>query len=384
MRILFVVENFPLPANGVFEITGGVEAAVLAAARWMARSHTVTVLTNLRQPPLESRAEGIEVIQCGSEGRYTQTGGFRQRATFQRKAAERGVSLKPDVVVGWNFISYPPAYRIARRCGVPSVAWYADVWVGRWLQLFGLHGLMGEVLERRVLRWGWDRFVAISDFTQQKLLEQGIAPERVALIPPIVETGTADIISTATSRDKGESIIVVARMVGYKRVDVAVRAVARLAKQRPALRLTVIGHGPERAALEKLAGELGIADRVRWLGWVRAHKDVLAAMADHSIYLTASEVEGFGITAIEAASVGLPYVAADIPAVRFATRNGEGGLLFPPGDDRACAEALDRLLADRAFYERKAAEGRRLIELYSSKVAGKQLEDLLVSLADKR
>jgi glycosyltransferase involved in cell wall biosynthesis len=383
MRILFVVENFPLPSDGVFEITGGVEAAVLAAARWLARSHTVTVLTNLRQPPMESAAEGIQVIQCGSEGRYTQTGGFRQRATFQRKAAERGMSLNPDVVVGWNFISYPPACRIARRCGVPSVAWYADVWVGRWLRLFGLAGLMGEILERRVLRGRWDRFVAISDFTQEKLIERGIAPERVVLIPPIVATGTADVCAAA-SRDNGESVIVVARMVGYKRVDVAVRAVARLAKQHPALRLTVIGHGPERGALERLAAELGIADRVRWLGWLRAHKDVLAAMAEHSLYLTASEVEGFGITAIEAASVGLPYVAADIPAVRFATRNGEGGLLFAPGDDRGCAEALDRLLADRALYEHKTSEGRRLIGYYSPETVGKQLEDLLVSLAGER
>lgn len=384
MRILFVVENFPLPANGVFEITGGVEAAVLAAARWMSRSHTVTILTNLRQPPLESVAEGIQVIQCGSEGCYTQTGGIRQRATFQRKAAERGVDLKPDVVVGWNFIAYPPAYRIARRCGVPSVAWYADVWVGRWLRLFGLPGIMGELLERRVLRGRWDRFVAISDFTQQKLLEQGIAPERVALIPPIVEKDVGEAGLAGTAKDKGESVIVAARMVGYKRVDVAVRAVARLAKQRPALRLTVIGHGPERGALERLAIESGVADRIRWLGWVRAHKDVLTAMAEHSLYLTASEVEGFGITAIEAASVGLPYVAADIPAVRFATRNGEGGVLFPAGDDRVCAEALDRLLADRALYERKAAEGRKLIEFYSSGVVGKQLEDLLVSLVRGR
>jgi len=350
----------------------------------MARSHAVTVLTNLRQPPIETRAEGIEVIQCGREGRYTQTGGFRQRATFQRKAAARGVALKPDVVVGWNFIAYPPAYRIARRCGVPSVAWYADVWVGRWLRLFGPPGLLGELLERRVLRSRWDRFVAISDFTQQKLLEHGIAPERVVLIPPIVETGAEPARLAETAGDTAESVIVVARLVGYKRVDVAVRAVARLAPQHPALRLTIIGHGPERAALERLAAELGIADRVRWPGWLPAHKDVLAAMTAHSIYLTASEVEGFGITAIEAASVGLPYVAADIPAVRFATRGGAGGLLFPPGADRACAGALERLLNDPALRERKAAEGRRLIEFYSATVVGKQLEDLLVSLAGKR
>ena len=383
MRVLFVAEYFPLCPAGAFEITGGVESVALGSAQWLAQNHDVRAVTNYRCGPAAMRVGRLEVVQCGHHGRYTQKGGLLGRASFQREAIARGVEFRPDVVVGWNFVSYAPAYRIARRCGVPAVAWYADVWVGRWLRLFGLAGILGELLERRVLRQHWDHFIAISDWTRSLLQARGIKPTDIAIIPPIVDV-PANLMServkqTDRSVDEME-LVTVSRLVTYKRVDVLISAFARLAARWPSLRLTVIGAGAEKRRLERLAAREGVAGRIQWRGWLREHSEVLSVVAAAALYASASEVEGFGIATVEAAALGVPYVVADIPAVRFATRGGQGGFLFPPGNVRACAEAMERLLKDRDLRKRKGTEGRELAQLYRPEVIGPQFEDVLKSL----
>lgn len=364
MRILFVVESFPLPVDGTFEVTGGVEATALRVARWLSARHDVAVVTNRRQPPWCWREPGFAVVQCGRRGRYRFSGGWLERLSFRRAAVVEGVALRPDVVVGWNFVAYAPAARIARACGVPAVAWYADVWIGRWTRLFGPAGLAGEWLERRALRQPWRRVVAISEPTRERLAGAGVDEDRIEVIPPVVATLAAAPAPGAALPAGGPRVCVVSRLVPYKRVDLVLGACARLLARWPGLAVNVIGDGPERRRLEALARRLGVA--VYWMGRLPDHESVLREMAGSAAYATASEVEGFGIGVLEAAGCGRPYAAADIPAVRFATRGGIGGRLFAPGDEGACAAALDAALGDAALRAAAATEGPRLAAAYAA------------------
>ena len=377
MRILFIAENFPLPEKGEYQITGGVEAVALSFALWLKEKHELHIITNKKREQISS--SDLNIIQCGKKSSYSQRGGLIARASFPRHAIKKGIRLNPDVVIGWNFMSYLPALKIAQKCSVPSIAWYPDVWIGRWLRLFGLPGLMGELLEHRVLRGNWSKYIAISDWTQSKLIENGIKPDMIEVVPPPVSI--PDNITHQTS--ESPSIVVVSRLVSYKRIDVVLNAFAQVSKEFPEIHLEIVGDGPDRERLLNQARNLNIADKITWHGWIESHLDVISIIANGTIYLTASEVEGFGISTIEAAALGLPFVASDIPAIRFATRNGQGGTLFEPGNVTGCANALVDLLTDSAYREKKSEKARELGTCYNIEKLGLEFEKILVQICDQ-
>jgi N-acetyl-alpha-D-glucosaminyl L-malate synthase BshA len=143
-----------------------------------------------------------------------------------------------------------------------------------------------------------------------------------------------------------------------KRVLDCVRAFAKIVPQ-VAARLLMVGDGPDRAAAEMLARELGVEDRVVFLGkQVRvAH---LLPIAD--VMLVPSEMESFGLAALEAMACGVPAVASCVGGLPEVVTDGEDGFLVPVGDTDAVAAAALRLLEDGALYSRVAAAARRTAE----------------------
>jgi 2-deoxystreptamine N-acetyl-D-glucosaminyltransferase/2-deoxystreptamine glucosyltransferase len=146
---------------------------------------------------------------------------------------------------------------------------------------------------------------------------------------------------------------VVSRLVRSKAVDVLLRALARL---RAPWSLVAAGDGSERPRLERLARDLGIGDRCRFLGHVAEPADVYAAL---DVVAIPSYYEGFCFTAVEAALAGLPVVASDASGLREVVEDGRTGILVPPRDPDALAGALERIAADPALARALADEGRR-------------------------
>lgn len=172
-------------------------------------------------------------------------------------------------------------------------------------------------------------------------------------------------------------IITVARLVTHKGQDVGIRALARLRPLFPDLRYVLVGEGPDESRLRELAASLGVADRVVFAG-VLWDAELPDAYSTAAIYLGASrveqeiDVEGFGISFIEAAACGLPSVAGDSGGIRSAVRDGETGLLVPPSDVGAIAGALELLLRDEALRAEMGAAGRAAVETHYNwdRVAG--------------
>ena len=158
-------------------------------------------------------------------------------------------------------------------------------------------------------------------------------------------------------------LLTVARLVPHKGQDVAMRALARIANAFPDLRYVIVGNGPDEPRLRELARSLGIDARVVFTGPLR-DDHLPAVYAGAAIYVGLSRfippvsVEGFGISFVEAAASGVPSVAGDSGGVRSAVLDGETGLVVPPEEDAQAAVAMQRLLSDRALYERLARAGR--------------------------
>lgn len=165
-------------------------------------------------------------------------------------------------------------------------------------------------------------------------------------------------------REESREIVVVARLVAKKGIDMLVEAFADAAPDGWTLR--VLGDGPERAALTALAAARGIADRVVFEG-ARPHAACLAAIAGAGMVVlpcrTAAnhDRDGIPVVLMEAMAAGRAVIAGDLPTIRELIDDGETGLLVPPDDVAALAAGLCRLTADRALRARLGAAGRQFV-----------------------
>ena len=139
----------------------------------------------------------------------------------------------------------------------------------------------------------------------------------------------------------GPIILAVGRLIYYKGFEFAIRAMAQL----PAT-LLLVGDGPLRASLEAISRELGITERVRFVGEVH-NRDLLPYYLASDVFVLPSiaRSEAFGIVQLEAMACGVPVVNTSLDSgVPYASRHLETGLTVPPRDVGALAEALRRLL----------------------------------------
>jgi phosphatidylinositol alpha-1,6-mannosyltransferase len=164
-------------------------------------------------------------------------------------------------------------------------------------------------------------------------------------------------------------IITVARLVPHKGQDMGIRALAMLARDFPDLRYIMVGEGHDEARIRELARELGVLDKVGFVGPMR-DDELPEAYATSTIYLGASRVdneinvEGFGISFLEAGASGVPSVAGDSGGVRSAVRDGETGIVVPPTDPDAISDAIRSLLLNRDRRIQMGKAARRAVETH--------------------
>ena len=132
----------------------------------------------------------------------------------------------------------------------------------------------------------------------------------------------------------------------------------------PQAQLTIVGDGPEREQLERTAARLGCADRVRWRGSI-AREDVRAALWAADVFCLPSRFESMSYTLLEAMACGVACVATQVGGNADLIRDGETGILVPPNDPAALAEAM--LLLGRTPRERMrlAEAAQRAARAYS-------------------
>jgi glycosyltransferase involved in cell wall biosynthesis len=144
----------------------------------------------------------------------------------------------------------------------------------------------------------------------------------------------------------------------------------------------VVGDGPERAQLEALAGQLGLADRVHLAGHQQDVRPWLAAL---DVLVLSSDWEGMPNALLEAMAAGLPIVATAVGGVPEVVVDGATGLLVPPGDPSALAEAITRLLRDPDLRRTMGQAGRARVERrFSINETVRLTEELYATLLEEK
>lgn len=376
MNICIVTEYFPHSAD--LEIKGGVEVCAFNEAQQLSKYNNITVLTSNDENNTEDfYIDDIHVICCGSKRGYTQKGSFIKRLQFMKDAYDIGKDLKDiDLIVGYNFITYPVAWKISQKLKIPIVARYHDVWIGRWIKTIGVTGLFGEFLERYFLKQDINLILPVSDYTKNNLLPY-FPEEKIKTVHNIVDFPIVE--SEAYTKP---TIACVARLVEYKRVEDLIRAVDIVKKTIPDIQCKIIGTGPLELELKELTKTLNLEDNIEFLGFVEKHEDVMKVVNSSKIFCLPSVVEGFGIVIIEALSLKTPFVAAEIPPVVEASGK-KGGLFYQPKNYQQLSECLLELLNDEKLYSKLQDEGYVQSKNYTKEAIGSKLNNIFNSIQIK-
>jgi len=251
---------------------------------------------------------------------------------------------------------------------------------------FGNSGPYGDVqtslatrrgrLKLALLRRWVDMNIALSAEMEAELLAAGFPPQRVqrmvngidvAMFRPQSKKGMA---KEALGLGDKTVALFVGRLAPQKALPVLFQALRKAAEACPELHLVLLGDGPERPALERLAGELAIESKVIFVGNV---SDVRGYLDAADIFVLPSEAEGISNALLEAMAAGLACIATSVGGSPEVLDNGSCGILLPPNRPDLLAEALASLVHDRDEAARLGWRAReRILAHYSFDVVDRQ------------
>jgi glycosyltransferase involved in cell wall biosynthesis len=170
-------------------------------------------------------------------------------------------------------------------------------------------------------------------------------------------------------------------LLPIKGVRFLVEAMARVVEQHPGSLLVLVGKGEKERELRQQAENLGLADKVRFLGW---RQDVEEIMPGLDLLVLPSLNEGMGRVLVEAMAMELPIVASRVGGIPDLVQNEQNGLLVPPADAAALARAISDLLENKGKRKRLGEAGKRMCRSYSAEAMMAQINDLYTRLLEKR
>jgi colanic acid/amylovoran biosynthesis glycosyltransferase len=207
-----------------------------------------------------------------------------------------------------------------------------------------------------------DFVVCVSDYGRSQLM--ALVDEEHWRKIRVVRCGV-DVTAVPTrshrSANGPPAVLAVGRLVPIKGHGVLIEAIARLDGSGESVTATIVGDGPRRAALERLAQQLGIANLITFAGTV-SQDDIGGYYKSADVFCLPSFVEGLPVVLLEAMVFGLPVVASHITAIPELVEDGRSGVLVPPGRADLLADALHLLLADPGRGAELAAEARRRLD----------------------
>jgi phosphatidyl-myo-inositol dimannoside synthase len=255
------------------------------------------------------------------------------------------------------------------------IGWFQNVFRGRKYGV-SVHGMDVLKLTRyavlrsmvKAILQRADAVIVNSAYVKRLMMELGVKEERLQVVYPGVEEQydrmEKDPALIRKHSLEGKYVLMtLGRLVGRKGFDMVIRAMPEVRKAIPDAVYLIVGGGPEREALERLAKETGVSDCVVFAGRA-ADEDLVKyynlcdVFVMPSRYIAAEgDVEGFGIVYMEASSCGKPVIGGNSGGVVEAVLDGETGLIVDPSSAEAIAQAVIRLRENPALAERLAETG---------------------------
>ena len=372
MRILLINSEYP-PIGG-----GAGSASAHLSKKLSDLGQEVTLLTSgYNRLPLMDVQDGVSIRRIKTLRRRLDRSNAFEQAVFLITGSINALYLvknwRPDVIIA--FFGMPCgaiSWIVKSFTGIPYIVSLrgGDVPGFRPYDFAFYHRVMGPLLHHIWYHAG--AVVANS----QGLLELAEAFDKQVEIQVIPNGVDIHLYSYPVNRKwVPAKMLFVGRLVYQKGLDLLIRALGELTDL--PWQLCLVGDGPHRPALENLAADLGIANRIEFKGWVG--KDVVNQIyQDSNLFVFPSRHEGMPNAVLEAMASGLPVIASNIAGNEELVVHGKTGFLVPPENTAALVKAIKNLISDSERMMKFGAESRtRVKQKYTWENAANQYLDLI-------
>jgi glycosyltransferase involved in cell wall biosynthesis len=366
LRVLLLVDQL----SG---LGGGAEVFLVGLATHLPRERfevSVCATRAVAPGPLAEilDAGGVPYIALGRRSRW-------DLLRMRRLAALLG-SGRFDIVHAHKFGSNVWGTLFGRACRVPVVIAHEHTWSYKGQPL-------RKWIDGRIVGPLATRFIAVSDADATRMVEdEKVASEKVVVMPtgyvarPLAPDTDLRSELGLTSETPLIGTAVVFRP--QKAVEVLLEAHARLLRKMPDVHLAIAGDGPTRADIQRRARELSLDGRVHFLG----HRDdVDAILRSLDVAALSSDFEGSPLFVLECMANGTPIVATAVGGIPQMVLDGETGVLVPPRDPEALAEAIGHLLVDPERRAMLAAAATNRLSDFRIDAVARRFADLYETLA---
>lgn len=334
------------------------EVAIEFLQKIKERNHKVSVLLGKCENVLETKLSEIGVRLYCVPSLHSISRMMGTPYPIFKKVSPYIKIVNPDIVHvnSHLFLSNYQAVKASHLLEIPSVLTVHGFRVRRSWVLDMLQGIYFRTVARRLFK-KVSAVICLTKSDAECVARIIGSDDKIVVVPNGVQT---DFFKPASVKDPN-LITWVGRLVPEKGLVYLVKAMKKVLKEHCNAKLVLIGEGPSKRKLMKLVSELGLDDKVTFIGSI-GRIEVARCLSRSSVFAFPSLKEGMPMALLEAMASSNAIVASDIPGIDEIIRNDHNGVLFSLGNTDELASALLMLLANRKFREKLAHNARKTVQ----------------------
>ncbi len=384
MKIAFFTDTYKPQINGV------VTSVELFAEELRSRGHKVYIFCPKSENIFSRKSEKEKFVYRIPSFKFRPYPEYRG-AIPTPSIFSKIKKIRPDIIhvqtpVSIGFVGMI----IAKYMKIPLVMSYHTL-LGEYIKYFllGFRGKkkiesIGEKIMKRYTKFFFNRadFVIVPSLTIKDSLEKCEVKRTMEILPTGIRV--RDFRIKKLQKKTKPSIIYVGRLGKEKSVDVILKAFKIVLKKLDC-ELVIVGDGPDRKRLENLAKNLGLADAVKFKGYIERDNLVKSGLYGASdVFVSASATETQGLTILEAFASGCPVIVADALGFKDFVKDGKNGLLFMPGNVAELSEKIYNVLSNKRLRKRLSENAKKSAEMYDIKICANRLQKIYKNLVEQK
>lgn len=215
--------------------------------------------------------------------------------------------------------------------------------------------------------------IAVSKSSKNELVKMGIPEKNVEVVFNGVDIKN---YQSSVSKSIHPTIICLARMKKYKRIDILLDSIPEVLKEIPGLKVILVGEGDDLPRLKEISRKNGIMNAVEFTNFVSADKKI-KLLSSSWVSVNTSPKEGWGLTSIESQSSGTPSIVPDSQGLRETVKDGVSGYIYPFGDNKALSEILIKVLKDKELVVKMGKNARKWAANFSWDESAKKMKGII-------